>query len=179
VIEDPIRSAPPQMEHFVSVFDPDSDIEDAEDYNIIRRIARGLHHKMAYKKRSLVEGEYEEPTGGVGEGEVMTSEKRGRGEGVEGGGTEEPDTVVKEEHEAEGGGEEAQIRETRKEPVDEGSNSSERSVVSLKIWEGNSAMGESKRSKRKRGGRSLRRIWSRNKRRIISSMVSLFHHFHL
>ncbi|KAK9777370.1 hypothetical protein SCAR479_06099 [Seiridium cardinale] len=50
-IPDQLRSAPPQIEHFVSVFDFDSDSEPAiENDTFAKRIARGLQHKKSLKE---------------------------------------------------------------------------------------------------------------------------------
>lgn len=50
-IPDQLRSAPPQIEHFVSVFDFDSDDESISEHdNFAKRIARGLHHKKSLKE---------------------------------------------------------------------------------------------------------------------------------
>lgn len=49
-IPDQLRSAPPQIERFVSVFDFDSDAEStSENDTLAKRIARGLHHKKSLK----------------------------------------------------------------------------------------------------------------------------------
>lgn len=49
-IPDSLRSAPPQIERFVSVFDFDSDAEStSENDTLAKRIARGLHHKKSLK----------------------------------------------------------------------------------------------------------------------------------
>lgn len=50
-IPEQLRSAPPQIEHFVSVFDFDSDNEsDSGPDTFAKRIARGLHHKKSLRE---------------------------------------------------------------------------------------------------------------------------------
>ncbi|KAH6651828.1 hypothetical protein BKA67DRAFT_537680 [Truncatella angustata] len=49
-IPDQLRSAPPQIEHFVSVFEFDSETEDDGENTFAKRIARGLSHKKSAKE---------------------------------------------------------------------------------------------------------------------------------
>lgn len=56
-IPDQLRSAPPQMERFVSVFEFDSDTDSGDNDTFAKRIARGLQHKKSLKELGIKKGD--------------------------------------------------------------------------------------------------------------------------